>query len=101
MEHINSQTLTKRLTLSVVAACLISFCGLITETAVNIAFPKIMATFFCLVLGFCKHCIYSRTSCFRGSTACIGSDMLVFLCTTLCESRTATCKNFRFSKYSI
>ena len=27
MEHINSQTLTKRLTLSVVAACLISFCG--------------------------------------------------------------------------
>lgn len=52
MEHINSQTLTKRLTLSVVAACLISFCGLITETAVNIAFPKIMATFFCLVLGF-------------------------------------------------
>lgn len=52
MEHIHSQTLTKRLTLSVVAACLISFCGLITETAVNIAFPKIMATFFCLVLGF-------------------------------------------------
>ena len=52
MEHINSQTLTKRLTLSVVAACLISFCGFITETAVNIAFPKIMAAFFCLVLGF-------------------------------------------------
>lgn len=45
MEHTNSQTLTKRLTLSVVAACLISFCGLITETAVNIAFPKIMEDF--------------------------------------------------------
>ena len=45
MEHTNSQILTKRLTLSVVAACLISFCGLITETAVNIAFPKIMADF--------------------------------------------------------
>ena len=52
MEHINSQTLTKRLTLSVVAACLISFCWFITETAVNIAFLKIMAAFFCLVLGF-------------------------------------------------
>lgn len=45
MEHTNSKILTKRLTLSVVAACLISFCGLITETAVNIAFPKIMADF--------------------------------------------------------
>lgn len=41
----NTQT-TKvpiRLTLSVVAACLVSFCGLLTETAVNIAFPSIMA----------------------------------------------------------
>ena len=34
-----------RLTLSVIAACLVSFCGLITETAVNIAFPAIMHTF--------------------------------------------------------
>lgn len=31
-----------RLTLSIIAACLVSFCGLITETAVNIAFPSIM-----------------------------------------------------------
>ncbi|MBQ8824063.1 MAG: DHA2 family efflux MFS transporter permease subunit [Ruminococcus sp.] len=31
-----------KLTLSIVAACLVSFCGLITETAVNIAFPAIM-----------------------------------------------------------
>lgn len=34
-----------RLTLAVVAACLVSFCGLITETAVNIAFPAVMNTF--------------------------------------------------------
>lgn len=34
-----------KLTLSVIAACLVSFCGLITETAVNIAFPAIMQTF--------------------------------------------------------
>lgn len=34
-----------RLTLSVVAACLVSFCGLLTETAVNIAFPSIMNEF--------------------------------------------------------
>lgn len=34
-----------RLTLSIVAACLVSFCGLITETAVNIAFPSIMNDF--------------------------------------------------------
>ena len=34
-----------RLTLSVVAACLVSFCGLLTETAVNIAFPAIMTDF--------------------------------------------------------
>ena len=34
-----------RLVLSVVAACLVSFCGLITETAVNIAFPAVMSTF--------------------------------------------------------
>ena len=34
-----------RLTLAVVAACLVSFCGLITETAVNIAFPAVMSTF--------------------------------------------------------
>ena len=34
-----------KLTLAVVAACLVSFCGLITETAVNIAFPAVMKTF--------------------------------------------------------
>ena len=34
-----------KLTLAVVAACLVSFCGLITETAVNIAFPAVMDTF--------------------------------------------------------
>ena len=34
-----------KLTLSVIAACLVSFCGLITETAVNIAFPAVMSTF--------------------------------------------------------
>lgn len=34
-----------KLILSVVAACLVSFCGLLTETAVNIAFPSIMETF--------------------------------------------------------
>lgn len=34
-----------KLALSVVAACLVSFCGLITETAVNIAFPAVMETF--------------------------------------------------------
>lgn len=33
------------LTLSVIAACLVSFCGLITETAVNIAFPSVMSDF--------------------------------------------------------
>lgn len=33
------------LTLSVIAACLVSFCGLITETAVNIAFPAVMSDF--------------------------------------------------------
>lgn len=30
-----------KLALAVVAACLVSFCGLITETAVNIAFPVV------------------------------------------------------------
>ena len=34
-----------KLALAVVAACLVSFCGLITETAVNIAFPVVMETF--------------------------------------------------------
>lgn len=34
-----------KLTLAVVAACLVSFCGLITETAVNIAFPAVMNAF--------------------------------------------------------
>lgn len=34
-----------KLTLAVVAACLVSFCGLLTETAVNIAFPAIMQDF--------------------------------------------------------
>ncbi len=33
------------LTLSVVAACLVSFCGLLIETAVNVAFPTIMSDF--------------------------------------------------------
>ena len=37
--------ISARLTLSVVAACLVSFCGLLTETAVNIAFPAIMKDF--------------------------------------------------------
>lgn len=34
-----------KLTLAVIAACLVSFCGLITETAVNIAFPAVMEAF--------------------------------------------------------
>ncbi len=34
-----------KLTLAIIAACLVSFCGLITETAVNIAFPAVMNTF--------------------------------------------------------
>ena len=34
-----------KLALAVVAACLVSFCGLITETAVNIVFPVVMETF--------------------------------------------------------
>ena len=34
-----------KLSLSVVASCLVSFCGLITETASNIAFPAVMKTF--------------------------------------------------------
>lgn len=34
-----------RLMLAVVAACLVSFCSLLTETAVNIAFPAIMQDF--------------------------------------------------------
>lgn len=34
-----------KLSLAVLAACLVSFCGLITETAVNIAFPAVMTTF--------------------------------------------------------
>lgn len=34
-----------KLSLAVIAACLVSFCGLITETAVNIAFPAVMNTF--------------------------------------------------------
>lgn len=34
-----------KLSLSVVASCLVSFCGLITETATNIAFPAVMKTF--------------------------------------------------------
>lgn len=33
-----------KLILAVVAACLVSFCGLLTETAVNIAFPAIMSS---------------------------------------------------------
>lgn len=41
----NKVHISTRLTLSVVAACLVSFCGLLTETAVNIAFPAIMADF--------------------------------------------------------
>lgn len=42
----NTQTkIPLRLTLSVVAACLVSFCGLLIETAVNVAFPTIMADF--------------------------------------------------------
>lgn len=39
----NTVKVPARLTLSVIAACLVSFCGLLTETAVNIAFPAIMA----------------------------------------------------------
>lgn len=38
-------TVPVKLTLAVIAACLVSFCGLITETAVNIAFPAVMETF--------------------------------------------------------
>lgn len=41
----NSVKVPAKLALSVVAACLVSFCGLITETAVNIAFPAVMSTF--------------------------------------------------------
>lgn len=41
----NKVKVPTKLTLSVIAACLVSFCGLITETAVNIAFPSIMQTF--------------------------------------------------------
>lgn len=41
----NSVKVPAKLALSVVAACLVSFCGLITETAVNIAFPAVMRTF--------------------------------------------------------
>ena len=41
----NKVKVPTKLALSVVAACLVSFCGLITETAVNIAFPAVMSTF--------------------------------------------------------
>lgn len=41
----NTSKISIRLTLSVVAACLVSFCGLLTETAVNVAFPTIMSDF--------------------------------------------------------
>lgn len=41
----NKVKVPMKLTLSVVAACLVSFCELITETAVNIAFPAVMNTF--------------------------------------------------------
>lgn len=41
----NNVKVPVKLTLAVVAACLVSFCGLITETAVNIAFPAVMGTF--------------------------------------------------------
>ncbi|MCD7981660.1 MAG: DHA2 family efflux MFS transporter permease subunit [Clostridiales bacterium] len=41
----NTTKIPARLTLSVVAACLVSFCGLLTETAVNVAFPTIMSDF--------------------------------------------------------
>lgn len=41
----NEVKVPAKLALSVVAACLVSFCGLITETAVNIAFPAVMNTF--------------------------------------------------------
>ena len=41
----NDVKVPAKLALSVVAACLVSFCGLITETAVNIAFPAVMSTF--------------------------------------------------------
>lgn len=40
-----SNKVPARLTFSVIAACLVSFCGLLTETAVNIAFPSIMTDF--------------------------------------------------------
>ena len=38
----NNVKVPVKLTLSVIAACLVSFCGLITETAVNIAFCIIL-----------------------------------------------------------
>ncbi len=41
----NNVKVPVKLILSVIAACLVSFCGLITETAVNIAFPAVMSTF--------------------------------------------------------
>lgn len=41
----NNVKVPAKLTLAVIAACLVSFCGLITETAVNIAFPAVMNTF--------------------------------------------------------
>lgn len=41
----NKVKVPAKLALSVVAACLVSFCGLLTETAENIAFPAIMSTF--------------------------------------------------------
>lgn len=41
----NKVKVPAKLALSVIAACLVSFCGLITETAVNIAFPAVMSTF--------------------------------------------------------
>lgn len=40
----SNTTVPVKLTLSVIAACLVSFCGLITETAVNIAFPAVMSS---------------------------------------------------------
>ena len=40
----SNTTIPVKLTLSVIAACLVSFCGLITETAVNIAFPTVMSS---------------------------------------------------------
>jgi DHA2 family lincomycin resistance protein-like MFS transporter len=41
----NKVKVPAKLAWSVVAACLVSFCGLLTETAENIAFPAIMSTF--------------------------------------------------------